>query len=127
MCSASSIQPKIRLPMMAVSGVHHQMARMTGQAATMAPAMAAVISPSGQAGEQGEDRVPFAGGHGGGQDGDDDPGDVEHDLGLAAVGPHDRFLDDRDRAVPRPNMPRLELGMTQLPLRQVACVIGGSA
>ena len=29
----------------------------------------------------------------------DDPGDVEHDLGLAAVGPHDRFLDHRDRAV----------------------------
>ena len=26
--------------------------------------------------------------------------------------------------VPRPNMPRLELGMTQLPLRQVVCVAG---
>ena len=33
--SASSIQPKIRLPVRTVSGVHHQMARRTGQAATM--------------------------------------------------------------------------------------------
>ena len=32
--------------MMTVSGVHHQMARMTGQAATMAPAMVPVISPA---------------------------------------------------------------------------------
>jgi len=32
------------------------------------------------------------------QDGDDEPGDVEHDLGLAPVGAQDRFLDDRDRA-----------------------------
>src|SRR6185369_6534245 len=46
--------------------------------------------PEDQASEQGEERLPFAGGHGGGQGGRDDEGDVEHDLGLAAVGPHDR-------------------------------------
>ena len=43
--SASSIQPKIRLPPMTVSGAHHQMARMMGQAATMAPAAAPVMRP----------------------------------------------------------------------------------
>ena len=31
---------------MRVSGVHHQMARMTGQEATMAAVMAAVMSPA---------------------------------------------------------------------------------
>ena len=43
--SASSIQPKIRLPNRTVSGIHHQIARRTGQAATIAPAMAPVIRP----------------------------------------------------------------------------------
>jgi hypothetical protein len=43
--SASSIQPKTRLPVMAVSGVHHQMARMMGQAATVAPASAPRMKP----------------------------------------------------------------------------------
>ena len=54
---------------------------------------------AGQACEQGDDRVPFAGGDGSGQDSGDDPYELQHDLGLAAVGPHDRFLDDRDRAI----------------------------
>ena len=44
--SASSIQPTTRPPRSAVSGVHHQMARMIGQAATTAEAMAPVISPT---------------------------------------------------------------------------------
>ena len=43
--------------------------------------------------------MPFAGRDGGGQQAGDDPGDVEHDLGFAAVGPQDRFLDHGDRAV----------------------------
>ena len=98
-CSASSTQPKIRLPAMPVSGVHHQMARMTGQAATIPAVIAAMTVPQDQPGEQGEERLPFAGGHGGGQGSRDDKDDVEHDLGLAEVGPHDRLLDDRDRAI----------------------------
>ena len=43
--SASSTQPKIRLPVRAVSGAHHQMARMTGQAATIPAAIAAMTVP----------------------------------------------------------------------------------
>ena len=43
--SASSIQPKTRLPVRTVSGAHHQMARRTGQAATMPPAAAPRMYP----------------------------------------------------------------------------------
>ena len=48
--------------------------------------------------EQGEDGVPCAGQHGGGQQGHDGPQHVEDDFGGADGGPADRFLDDGDRA-----------------------------
>ena len=67
-----------------------------------------MTAPTASAGEQGDDGVPLLAATVAARTADDDPGDVEDDLGLAAVGPQDRFLDHRDRAVATAEQPRLD-------------------
>ena len=81
-----------------ISAAHHQMTRSTGQMSTMPGDDQGGGQADEDAREQGDDGVPFAGQHGGGQQGHDGPQHVEDDFRGTDRGPADRFLDDGDGA-----------------------------
>ena len=102
-CPASSTQPMSRPPVTASSGSHHQMARSTGHAATMAAMMHAGTRPISPPVIRARMPAPVAPSFGShlltstvaASRADSGPDDEEDDLRLADVGPHDRLLDDR--------------------------------
>src|ERR1700757_2166604 len=108
-----------------VSGVHHQMARRTGQAATITPAAAPRMYPQARPASRammGCHRLAAT--------------VAARTAGMTQVTENTTLALRREARrtgssmtvivpLPRPDMPRLDEGMTQLPLRQVACVIEG--